>query len=71
MNPIPEQVLINNAMCMCTCNFSSCLILVVEGTVNTLIATFTKTVMIYQDVALAWAAQLPHIPVAIKVASFQ
>ncbi|KAM7442291.1 Protein PTHB1 [Porites harrisoni] len=44
---------------------------VVEGTVNTLIATFNKTLMVYQDVALTWAAQLPHIPVAVKVASFQ
>jgi len=44
---------------------------VVEGSVNALIATFNKTLMIYQDVALAWAAQLPHIPVAVKVASFQ
>ena len=47
------------------------LISVVEGSVNALIATFNKTLMIYQDVALAWAAQLPHIPVAVKVASFQ
>ena len=38
---------------------------------NTLIATFNKTLMVYQDVALTWAAQLPHIPVAVKVASFQ
>ncbi|KAJ7390596.1 Protein PTHB1 [Desmophyllum pertusum] len=44
---------------------------VVDGTVNALIATFTKSLMIYQDVALVWAAQLPHIPVAVKVASFQ
>jgi len=39
--------------------------------VNTLIATFNKTLMIYQNIALAWAAQLPHIPVAVRVASFQ
>jgi len=44
---------------------------VVEGAVNTLIATFNKTLMIYQNIALAWAAQLPHIPVAVRVASFQ
>lgn len=53
------------------CNFSLTLLTVVEGTVNTLIATFNKTLMVYQDVALTWAAQLPHIPVAVKVASFQ
>lgn len=44
---------------------------VIEGTVNVLLATFNKTLMVYQDVALAWAAQLPHIPVAVRVASFQ
>jgi len=44
---------------------------VVEGAVNTLIATCNKTLMIYQNIALAWAAQLPHIPVAVRVASFQ
>ncbi|PFX24103.1 protein PTHB1-like [Stylophora pistillata] len=44
---------------------------VVEGTVNALVATYNKTLMIYQDVTLAWAAQLPHIPVSLKVASFQ
>ena len=54
-----------------SCNFSLTLLSVVEGTVNTLIATFNKTLMVYQDVALTWAAQLPHIPVAVKVASFQ
>ncbi|XP_068751344.1 protein PTHB1-like isoform X1 [Montipora capricornis] len=44
---------------------------VLEGAVNILMATCNKTLMIYQDVTLAWAAQLPHIPVAVKVASFQ
>ncbi|XP_067018157.1 protein PTHB1-like [Acropora muricata] len=44
---------------------------VIEGAVNVLLATFNKTLMVYQDVALAWAAQLPHIPVAVRVASFQ
>lgn len=58
-------------MILLTSVICTILISVVEGSVNTLIATFNKTLMIYQDVALAWAAQLPHIPVAVKVASFQ
>ncbi|EDO29498.1 predicted protein, partial [Nematostella vectensis] len=42
-----------------------------EGVINTLIATHTKSLLVYQDVTLTWAAQLPHVPVAIKVATFQ
>lgn len=58
-------------MILLTSVICTILISVVEGSVNALIATFNKTLMVYQDVALAWAAQLPHIPVAVKVASFQ
>lgn len=36
-----------------------------------LVGTHTKSLLVYQDITLVWAAQLPHIPVAIKVATFQ
>ncbi|KAM9216554.1 protein PTHB1 isoform 3-T3 [Dugong dugon] len=38
-----------------------------EGTMNTLIGNHNNMLHIYQDVTLKWAAQLPHIPVAVKV----
>ncbi|XP_073921419.1 protein PTHB1 isoform X7 [Castor canadensis] len=38
-----------------------------EGTVNTLIGNHKSMLHIYQDVALKWATQLPHIPVALRV----
>ncbi|EHA97504.1 Protein PTHB1 [Heterocephalus glaber] len=40
-----------------------------EGTINTLIGNHNNMLHIYQDVTLKWAAQLPHIPVAVKVGS--
>ncbi|NXK98765.1 PTHB1 protein, partial [Formicarius rufipectus] len=42
-----------------------------EGTINTLIGNHSKMLNVYQDVTLKWATQLPHIPVSVKVASFQ
>ncbi|XP_031552881.1 protein PTHB1-like [Actinia tenebrosa] len=41
-----------------------------EGSVSMLVGTHTKSLLVYQDVTLSWAAQLPHIPVAVKVAKF-
>ena len=41
-----------------------------DGTTNCLVATHTKTLMVYQDVKLKWAAQLTHVPVQVKVANF-
>lgn len=41
-----------------------------EETINLLVGTHNKTMMIYQNVTLAWAAQLPHIPVDVKMANF-
>ncbi|NXL60565.1 PTHB1 protein, partial [Chordeiles acutipennis] len=42
-----------------------------EGTINTLIGNHGKMLNVYQDVTLKWAAQLPHIPVSVKVANLQ
>uniref|UniRef100_A0A672V0Y2 Bardet-Biedl syndrome 9 n=1 Tax=Strigops habroptila TaxID=2489341 RepID=A0A672V0Y2_STRHB len=42
-----------------------------EGTINTLIGTHSKMLNVYQDVTLKWATQLPHVPVAVKVANLQ
>ncbi|NXY41179.1 PTHB1 protein, partial [Ceuthmochares aereus] len=42
-----------------------------EGTINTLVGNHNKILNIYQDVTLKWAAQLPHIPVSVKVANLQ
>ncbi|XP_078544358.1 protein PTHB1 isoform X1 [Lissotriton helveticus] len=42
-----------------------------EGTVNTLVGNHNNMLLVYQDVTLKWAAQLPHIPVAVKLGSFQ
>ncbi|NXX93256.1 PTHB1 protein, partial [Centropus bengalensis] len=42
-----------------------------EGTINTLVGNHNKILNVYQDVTLKWAAQLPHIPVSVKVANFQ
>uniref|UniRef100_A0A8B9IZQ2 Bardet-Biedl syndrome 9 n=1 Tax=Amazona collaria TaxID=241587 RepID=A0A8B9IZQ2_9PSIT len=42
-----------------------------EGTINTLIGNHSKMLNVYQDVTLKWAAQLPHIPVSVKVANLQ
>ncbi|NWS70286.1 PTHB1 protein, partial [Crotophaga sulcirostris] len=42
-----------------------------EGTINTLVGNHNKILNVYQDVTLKWAAQLPHIPVSVKVANLQ
>ena len=47
------------------------MILVKEGTVNTLIGTHNKTLMVYNDITLTWAAQLSTVPVTARTATFQ
>ena len=42
-----------------------------EGSINSIVGTHNKTLMVYCDVTLIWAAQLPHMPVAVRIASFQ
>ncbi|XP_075068684.1 protein PTHB1 isoform X2 [Mixophyes fleayi] len=42
-----------------------------EGTINSLVGNHNNMLLVYQDVTLKWAAQLPHIPVAVKVGNFQ
>jgi len=42
-----------------------------EGTINTLVGNHSKMLNVYQDVTLKWAAQLPHVPVSVKVANLQ
>lgn len=42
-----------------------------EGTIHSLVGNHNNMLLVYQDVTLRWAAQLPHIPVAVKVANFQ
>ncbi|XP_053323992.1 protein PTHB1 [Spea bombifrons] len=42
-----------------------------DGTINSLVGNHNNMLLVYQDVTLKWAAQLPHIPVALRVASFQ
>ncbi|XP_069469338.1 protein PTHB1 isoform X2 [Ambystoma mexicanum] len=42
-----------------------------EGTINTLVGNHNNMLLVYQDVTLKWAAQLPYIPVAVKVGNFQ
>ncbi|NWH82638.1 PTHB1 protein, partial [Piaya cayana] len=42
-----------------------------EGTINTLVGNHNKILNVYQDVTLKWAAQLPHVPVSVKVANLQ
>ncbi|XP_008111044.1 protein PTHB1 isoform X3 [Anolis carolinensis] len=50
------------------CSPSCFLPYAVSGTVvNTLIGNHNSILHIYQDVCLKWAAQLPHIPVAVRV----
>ncbi|KAF7247790.1 Protein PTHB1 [Varanus komodoensis] len=44
----------------------------VSGTVvNTLIGNHNNILHVYQDVTLKWAAQLPHIPVVVRVGKLQ
>uniref|UniRef100_F6UU75 Bardet-Biedl syndrome 9 n=1 Tax=Xenopus tropicalis TaxID=8364 RepID=F6UU75_XENTR len=42
-----------------------------DGTINTLVGNHNNMLLVYQDVTLKWAAQLPQTPVAVKVANFQ
>ncbi|XP_029445637.1 protein PTHB1 isoform X2 [Rhinatrema bivittatum] len=42
-----------------------------EGTINTLVGNHNNMLLVYQDVTLKWAAQLPHIAIAVKVGNFQ
>ncbi|XP_025056351.1 protein PTHB1 isoform X3 [Alligator sinensis] len=44
---------------------------VTEGTINTLIGNYNNMLLVYQDVTLKWATQLPHTPVAVKVCCLQ
>ncbi|KAJ8320825.1 hypothetical protein KUTeg_002412 [Tegillarca granosa] len=41
-----------------------------EGTISYLLATHTKSVAIFQDVTLKWAAKLEYVPVQICVGNF-
>lgn len=51
--------------------FSSLLVCsVTDGTTNLLLGNHTNMLLVYQDVTLKWAAQLPFVPVAVRVASF-
>lgn len=41
-----------------------------DGTTNLLLGNHTNMLLVYQDVTLKWAAQLPFVPVAVRVANF-
>ncbi|XP_072316926.1 protein PTHB1 isoform X2 [Eucyclogobius newberryi] len=41
-----------------------------DGTTNLLLGNHTNMLLVYQDVTLKWAAQLPFVPIAVRVASF-
>ncbi|XP_040900630.1 protein PTHB1 [Toxotes jaculatrix] len=43
---------------------------VTDGTTNLLLGNHTNMLLVYQDVTLKWAAQLPFVPVAIRIANF-
>ncbi|KAI3361540.1 hypothetical protein L3Q82_012962, partial [Scortum barcoo] len=43
---------------------------VMDGTANLLLGNHTNMLLVYQDVTLKWAAQLPFVPVAVRVANF-
>ena len=45
-------------------------VLVSDGTVNTMVAMHTEQLLIYQNIQLTWAAQLPTLPVTVRVAKF-
>ncbi|XP_025097943.1 protein PTHB1-like isoform X2 [Pomacea canaliculata] len=42
-----------------------------EGTINYLVATHTKSLLIYQDVTIRWAAKTEYTPVQLQVANFR
>jgi Bardet-Biedl syndrome 9 protein len=46
-------------------------ILADETVVRYMVATHTKTLMIYEDVTLKWAAQLNYVPVQIITGNFR
>lgn len=41
-----------------------------DGTTNLLLCNHTNMLLVYQDVTLKWAAQLPFAPVATRLANF-
>ncbi|XP_051262535.1 protein PTHB1 isoform X1 [Dicentrarchus labrax] len=43
---------------------------VTDGTTNLLLGNHTNMMLVYQDVTLKWAAQLPFVPVAVRVGNF-
>uniref|UniRef100_A0A671VQY4 Bardet-Biedl syndrome 9 n=1 Tax=Sparus aurata TaxID=8175 RepID=A0A671VQY4_SPAAU len=43
---------------------------VTDGTTNLLMGNHTNMLLVYQDVTLKWAAQLPYVPVAVRIANF-
>ncbi|XP_068106150.1 protein PTHB1 [Hyperolius riggenbachi] len=42
-----------------------------EGTINFLVGNHNNMLLVYQNVTLKWATELPHVAVAVKVANFQ
>lgn len=42
-----------------------------EGTINYIVATHTKSLMVYQDVQLKWAAKTEYTPVQVETANFK
>uniref|UniRef100_A0A3B4XHH5 Bardet-Biedl syndrome 9 n=1 Tax=Seriola lalandi dorsalis TaxID=1841481 RepID=A0A3B4XHH5_SERLL len=44
---------------------------VTDGTTNLLVGIHTNMLQVYQDVTLKWAAQLPFVPVAVRISNFQ
>ncbi|XP_041650448.1 protein PTHB1 [Cheilinus undulatus] len=43
---------------------------VTDGTTNLLLGNHTDMLLVYQDVTLKWAAQLPFVPVAVRIGNF-
>ncbi|XP_013877063.1 protein PTHB1 [Austrofundulus limnaeus] len=52
------------------CNSSCFLPFASDGTVKLLLSNHTNMLLVYQDVTLKWAAQLPFVPVAVRLANF-
>ena len=46
-------------------------LLVRDGSINTLIGTHTKTLLVHEDITVKWAAQLPYVPVQARIANFR
>ncbi|XP_071942795.1 protein PTHB1-like [Antedon mediterranea] len=51
----------------CFCPYTS----IGEGSINTIIGTYTSQLMIYQDIQLKWTAKLDYIPICIQTATFR